>query len=174
MAAVSWFYFGWWFIQLFTFCCLISGQISMQRKSGLLQSLQRLPHCLSQRQTILQVFRWMHGGFVYPESGRSFVCAWSRTSFDMVDGSLPIIRPISAKLLFSVSPFSISTRCSKVKCFWLPLFFINISNLHRQAISCKYIIQRNNSSNQYGKYVCRSNFDLYGIYSYILEFKNAF
>ena len=39
------------------------------------------------------------------------------TSFDMVDGFLPIIRPISAKLLFSVRPFSISTRCSNVKCF---------------------------------------------------------
>lgn len=33
----------------------------------------------------------------------------------MVDGFLPIIRPISVKLLFSVRPFSISTRCSNVK-----------------------------------------------------------
>ena len=45
--------------------------------------------------------------------------------------------------------FSISTRCSNVKCFRLPLLFIFISNLHRQAISCKYSIHSNGHQWQY-------------------------
>ena len=60
-----------------------------------------------------------------------------------------MILPISAKLLFSVRAFSISTRCSNVKCFRLPLLFIFISNLHRQAISCKYSIHSNGYQRQY-------------------------